>query len=80
MERNLIELLLGMGIAVAGAAGYVHGSFASKEALEGVREGSAREISIIKKRTVRTDSLVCKMAIREKLNNAVEMCSRPIEE
>lgn len=80
MDKGILELLFAMGISVAGAVGYMHGSFATKESLEQVKTDSSSSILSIKKRTKRTDNLVCQMAIRENLNDAVALCEQPIEE
>jgi hypothetical protein len=62
--KELLQFILLIMVPLAGAMGYVHGTFATKA-----------EVSQFKKAVIRVDQLICKMAIRQKLDNAVEICT-----
>lgn len=64
MSKNIIELVLAICIPMAGAMGYVHGTFAT--------------IVDVKKNTnkiERVDNLICKMAISQNIKNAESICT-----
>ena len=62
--KELIQLILLIMVPLAGAMGYVHGTFATKA-----------EVSQFKRAVIRVDQLMCKMAIRQGLDNAEEICT-----
>lgn len=66
-----MKLALSISVPIAGAIGYVHGTFAT---IEKVKEVETR-VRTISKSVLRSDKLICKMAIRQKLESAEEICT-----
>lgn len=71
--KGFIELLIAVCVPIAGAVGYVHGTFATSSKVERVE----KRIDTMETAILRTDKLMCKMAIRQKLNSAEEICTEP---
>jgi len=63
-KRSIFEILLAVALPIAGAMGYVHGTFAQKAVVEQLVE-----------KVNRTDKLVCRMAIKQNLEDAVQICT-----
>ena len=63
-KRSLFEITLALIIPIAGAMGYVHGTFAQKSTVQ-----------LLIEKVNRTDKLVCRMAIKQKLEDAVQICT-----
>lgn len=64
MNKSVIELILAVCIPMAGAMGYVHGTFAT---IVDVKENTTK--------IERVDKLICKMAISQKIPNAESICT-----
>lgn len=64
MTRSVFESVLAVLIPLAGAMGYVHGTFATKDSVE----NNSSKIEKVYK-------LNCKMAIRQNVENAEEICT-----
>ena len=64
VSREFLQVLLAIAVPVAGAMGYMHKSFVQVD-----------EFKEIKTQVKRMDSLMCAMAIKNKLENAVEVCT-----
>lgn len=64
MNKSVIELLLAVCIPMAGAMGYVHGTFAT---IIDVKENTTK--------IERVDKLICKMAISQNIPNAESICT-----
>lgn len=71
ITEGFVKLILTISVPIAGAIGYVHGTFATIKEVESVE----KRIDTIKKSVLRTDKLICKMAIRQKLKSAEEVCT-----
>lgn len=69
--EGFFKLILTIAVPVAGAVGYVHGTFATIEKVKTVEN----RVETIKSAVLRTDKLICKMAIRQKLESAEEVCT-----
>ena len=72
ITEGFVKLLLSISVPIAGAIGYVHGTFAT---IEKVKQVEVR-VDTIKRAVLRTDGLICKMAIRQKLESAEEVCTK----
>lgn len=64
VSKSVFEVSLAILIPIAGAMGYVHGTFATKTSVE---KNS--------KRILRIDNLMCKMAIASNIRNAENICT-----
>ena len=64
MNKSAIELVLAICIPMAGAMGYVHGTFAT---IIDVKANSTK--------IERVDNLICKMAISQNIKNAESICT-----
>lgn len=71
LTESFIKLALTISVPIAGAIGYVHGTFATIEKVKSVES----RVDVIKNSVLRTDKLICKMAIRQKLKSAEEVCT-----
>lgn len=71
IAEGFLKIFLTVSIPIAGAIGYVHGTFAT---IEKVKEVDG-EVKSIQSAVLRTDKLICKMAIRQKLESAEEVCT-----
>lgn len=67
--------LFALLVPLAGAMGYVHGTFATIERVKRVNARVDSTITVVS----RIDNLICKMAISQKLKNAVEICTKPLK-
>jgi len=63
--KELVQLVLLIMVPIAGAMGYVHGTFVTKYEHNHVRNAVNR-----------IDNLMCKLAIHQKLDNAEEICTK----
>ena len=64
MNKNIIEMILAICIPMAGAMGYVHGTFAT-----------ITDVEKNEKRIERVDKLICKMAISQNIKGAEHICT-----
>lgn len=71
MIDTALKLAIVIMVPVAGAMGYVHGTFST---IERVRKVETR-VSKTETMFSRVDKLICKMAIRQKLDSAEEICT-----
>lgn len=76
ISEGFVKLFLSLFIPTVGAVGYVHGTFATIEKVEAVETKAAS----VQKAVLRTDKLICKMAIRQKLERAEEICTKDLKE
>ncbi len=72
MTSGFFKLLIAIAVPISGAVGYVHGTFATIKKVEEVEN----RIGSIKKAVLRSDNLICKTAIRQKLESAEELCTK----
>lgn len=64
VDQALLKLIMAIAIPIAGSMGYMHGNFATKTRVEKTEKTLGR-----------VDKLICKMAIRQKLENAEDICT-----
>lgn len=64
MSKSMIEMLLAVCIPMAGAMGYIHGTFAT---ISDVKDNAIK--------IQRVDNLICKMAISQGIKNAESICT-----
>ena len=64
MTNTVVATLIAVAVPIAGAVGYVHGTFATKARVEKVETAIER-----------VDKIVCKMAIRQQIENAEDICT-----
>lgn len=77
MTRTAIEFILAVAIPLAGAMGYVHGNFATKEAVKETK----LQVTNAGFQVDKIYTLICKMAIRQNIETAEDICtSRTIGE
>lgn len=77
MNSLLILFLTGLTaitIPIVGAVGYVHGKFATVARVQKLE----LRINTGERATLNSYKLICKMAIRQKLKDAEEICTEPI--
>lgn len=71
ITESFLKLALTISVPIAGAIGYVHGTFATIDKVRTVE----KRVDTIKSAVLRTDKLICRMAIRQKLKSAEEVCT-----
>lgn len=71
MTEGFFKLFISIAIPVSGAIGYVHGTFATISRVEKIES----KVTTFKKAVLRSDNLICKMAIRQKLEDAEQICT-----
>jgi len=74
MKNQMLVTLFALLVPLAGAMGYVHGTFATIERVKTVDKRVDKSELVIS----RIDRLICKIAINQKLKNAVEICTNPL--
>lgn len=68
---GIIKLILSVLVPMAGAFSYMHGNFPSKGRVVIIEKRQ----DVVERAVLRTDKLICKMAIRQKLESAEEICT-----
>ena len=71
MLETLMKALLTITVPIAGAIGYVHGTFATIDRVERLETKTDKTRSA----TLKSYKLICKMAIRQQLENAEDICT-----
>lgn len=72
MDRAFLSLTITILVPIAGAMGYVHGTFATIERVRKVEKLYFEK----EEKLDNIHSLLCKMAIRQRLEEAVEICTK----
>lgn len=71
VKKYFLDILLLVCVPVAGAMGYVHGTFVTKE----VYYAKVKSVELNTNAIHNTFDLVCGIAIKLKLDNAEEICT-----
>jgi hypothetical protein len=71
-KRSAFEILMSIAIPVSGAMGYVHGNFVTKSELKFVE----KNYKVSNDRLVDIHNILCKIAIKQQLTDAVEICNK----
>lgn len=72
VDQAMIKLVFMVSVPMAGAMGYIHGTFSTIKRVEQVES----RVTKTEKMFGRVDKLICKMAIRQKLDSAEELCTQ----
>lgn len=80
IPKELLDFILALLIPVAGAMGYVHGVFATNTRVDQIEKtvsssASNTRVDQIEQVVRRVDKVLCKMAIKGKLEDADTICT-----
>jgi len=82
MREKYIAVIISTLVPFAGAMGYIHGTFASKEYVKKVERVQEKSIDKLKRLSLDNSekinamyNILCKMAIKQRLDDAIEVCT-----
>lgn len=74
-DMNFVKMLITLLTAFGGAVGYVHTSFTKEVRTDKLEIKLEKEVKQRNANTIVIKNILCKMAIKQKLDNAADICS-----